>query len=126
MDELYKAIAYVPLVAPENSNSIGLIGLMRDGSVQVFWKGAGICLFERVEARHIDVLRCVQESMSYPSQREEIGVSFVDTILTLSGYYGCEGEHRRACPVDGDRARSLVAASGDVQVELLMKLRDLG
>lgn len=127
MDELYKASTYLPhFMAPEHSNIIGWIVLMHESQAQVFWKGGGICLFHGVEGQDLEVLRVIQQSMSHPAEREEIGVSFTDTILSLSDSYGCQGEHSRRCPVEGDRARSLIAQDGEVKPTLLKKLRDLG
>lgn len=80
----------------------------------------------KVESRHLEVLRVIQDSTSSPEDRAEIGVSFSDTILSLSDYYGCQGEHNRACPDEGDRARSLIAPGGEVKKTLLKKLHDLG
>ena len=125
-DELYKAVSYLPrFMSPEHCNNVGWIALMKEHA-QVFWKGSGICLFERVDKRHLEVLRIVQESMSYPQEREDIGVSFTETILSLSELYGCRGDHKRTCPAPGDRARSLITASGEIKMALLKKLRDVG
>jgi len=126
MDELYRAAGYLPLMCPENSNIVGTIAVMHEAWVQVFWKRGGVCLFQAVESRHLDVLRIIQESMSFPQEREEIGVSFTDTILSLSDTYGCQGEHSGPCPPTRERTRSLIAPDGAINATLLKKLRDLG
>lgn len=126
MAELGRAAGYLPLGYPEHSNLISCIVLMREQWVQVFWSRGGVCLFQNVESRHLEVLRVIQGSMSYAEEREEIGVSFTDTIRSLSAYYGCRGEHRRPCPDDRDRARSLIAPDGAVKTTLFEKLREFG
>lgn len=123
--ELAKVSAYLGFMYPENCNNVAWILLMGD-QVQVFWRGGGVCLILGVEKRHLEVLTLVRESMSFPKDREEIGVSFTDTILTLADIYGCQGEHKRSCPVEGDRTRSLIAPNGEVKTVLLTKLRGFG
>ncbi|MCA9676386.1 MAG: hypothetical protein H6716_29690 [Polyangiaceae bacterium] len=128
MNELSIVAGYLPgrpAGFPEHSNIISWILLM-EGWAQVFWDRGGICAFSKVEDRHREVMRVVQQSMSSPRERESIGVSFTDTILTLSALYGCEGTHRRACPVNGDRSRSLISADGNVKTSLVHELRGFG
>ncbi len=126
LNELTRAMGYIPgFAGPDNSNIVGVIIVTHDAQVQVFWS-RGICLFQGVETRHLDVLRIIQRSLSSPEERQEIGISFSDTVLVLSALYGCHGDHRRACPPDGDRSRSLISPNGMVDRELLGKLRRLG
>ena len=125
-NELTRAMGYVPgMMAPDNSNIVGVILLTHDAQAQIFWS-RGICLLQSVEARHLEVLRVIQRSLSAPGERRELGVSYSDTVLELSAYYGCHGEHTRSCPQDGDRSRALIEPTGIVKRDLLGKLRRLG
>ncbi len=126
MNDLSRVAGYLPLRYAEHSRMVSWILLMADGWVQVFWERGGICLFEGVEDRHRDVLRVIHNSLSYAEERKEIGVSFKDTVLTLAGYYGCQGEHRGACPTAGENERSIIGPDGRVNTQLLRRLRDLG
>lgn len=128
LNELFIVAGYLPgrpAAFPEHSNIISWVLLM-EGWAQVFWDRGGICLFGGLKGQHREVLRVVQQSMSSPRERESLGVSFTETILTLSDLYGCEGAHRRACPISGDRSRSLISADGSVKTSLVRDLRGFG
>jgi hypothetical protein len=126
INELSRAAGYLPLRYAEHSRMVSWILLMADGWVQVFWDRGGICLFERVEDRHREVLRVIHNSLSNGDERKHIGASFKDTVLSLADYYGCQGEHKGRCPRDECRERSIIDANGNVDMRLLKSLRDLG